>query len=123
MLAVLARGSRLAARGAFEIGFMSGSVTWMQGAPYGASRATNFLRKRLAIGPHRPIFKVFFLPDWDSLLERIDNPSAGVKSHAAVGWSDHDAHAGFFDLQPAKAVDDRHSPLSEASSRLRRQSF
>src|SRR5271155_2289633 len=49
---------------------------------------------------------MLFLPDGNSLLERINEPAAGVKCRSAVSASDHDEHTGLADLKASDAMDD-----------------
>src|SRR5882757_5511094 len=69
-----------------------------------AVRSHDFLGKRLAIGPHCSILEIFLLPDGNSLLKRIDDPAAGLKSGAPMGRGDHNQHAGLADFQASQAV-------------------
>ena len=85
--------------------------------------AVEFLRKRLSVGPHRSIFKVFFLPDRHRFLQRVDDPPAGVKCRAPVRRSHHDQHARLANLQPPQPVDDRRASHRKTRPRLCRQRF
>ena len=54
--------------------------------------------KRFAISPDRSIFEVFLFPDGHGLLERVDEPTAGLKCLGTMGGRYRNEHAGFLRL-------------------------
>src|SRR5205085_11219833 len=56
--------------------------------------------------PDFAVFKVFFLPDGDDLLQAVNTVAAGFKGDAAVRRRDDDDDARFADLDAAQAVND-----------------
>src|SRR5437867_3504841 len=66
---------------------------------------TNLFWKWLSVCPHRSIFKMFFLPNGHRLLQRINQPAAGIHRLSAVGGCNGDEDAGLSNFQTAKSMD------------------
>src|ERR1700678_62181 len=60
--------------------------------------------ERLARRPHRSIHKRLLLPYRHLLLQRVDQPAAGVEGRSAMRGSNHNQHAGLAHLKAAEAV-------------------
>ena len=71
--------------------------------------------------PDGAVDKGLLLPDGHGLLERVDQPAAGLEGLRAMRRGDHDQHAGLADLQAAEAVNDRDVAHAEAGDGLVRQ--
>jgi len=76
----------------------------MQTAHKGLFLRFDFIRKRLAIRPDRAILKMLLLPDWNRLLQRINEPAASVKSRSSMGRGHGNGYAGFADLKLPQAM-------------------
>ncbi len=61
-------------------------------------------RGQFAIGPDGAVGEVFFFPDGDGALQRVDGEAAGVEGGGAMGSADGDEDAGFSNFEAAKAV-------------------
>src|ERR1039458_5386650 len=86
------------------------------------SRARRQLpRKRLAVGPHRPLGKRLLLPDRHRLLQRVDQPPARLERRSPVRGRHHDQHARLAHHQAAQPMNRRHIPHPKSLHRLRAQ--
>jgi hypothetical protein len=70
----------------------------------------NFFRKRLAIGPDRAVFKVFFLPYRYGLFQGIDQPAARLKCCPPMRRRHPDQDACLSNFQPAQAMNQADIP-------------
>ena len=59
---------------------------------------------QLAVGPDGAVGEIFFLPDGNGALERVDGEAARVECGGAVGCADSDEDAGLADFETAEAV-------------------
>jgi hypothetical protein len=69
-------------------------------------RRNGFLTRYFPLRPYRSADEVFFLPDGNGALKRVDPIAAGVKRGGAVRGADGNQHAGLANLKAAEAVDD-----------------
>src|SRR5689334_11355060 len=60
--------------------------------------------KWFSVGPDRTVFEMFFLPDRNCSLKRVNQPAAGVERGGAMSSGDHDEDTGFANFQPAQPV-------------------
>src|SRR6185437_3886599 len=54
--------------------------------------------------PDRAILKMLLLPDWNRLLQRINEPAASVKSRSSMGRGHGNGYDGFADLKLPQAM-------------------
>src|SRR5581483_11186967 len=77
--------------------------------------------KRLAVSPHRSIFKMLFFPDGHSFLQRVDEPSAGVKRGSAMRGCDRNQDTALPHFKLSQPMHEQHIAYGETFSGLLRQ--
>src|SRR5580704_16648256 len=63
-------------------------------------------RRQFAVGPNRSVGEIFFFPDGNSALERVDGGAASIEGGGAVRRAYGDVDAGLADFQTSKTMRD-----------------
>jgi hypothetical protein len=97
----------LARRGVGGIGILGCRFRNPRGKGGGGSGCNiGWRRREFAVGPDGAVGEIFFFPDGNGALERVDGEAAGFEGGGTVGCADSDEDAGLANFEAAETVRD-----------------